>query len=164
MGEARGLAEHPSVREAFQAAVLDRSRVGMLLHAAEFSPEVFTRDEAVLVESVAGLAMGDARRAVDYWRQAADRPRFTCHADLAFERRGLSVSETLGGMVRIDGDLDPESGASVAAALRSLVEPTFLDPTDIRTMRQRRADALVELAVDHLTHGDTGVAGGLGPR
>jgi len=164
VAEARGLAEHPRVREAFEQARIDRPRVGMLLHAAQTSQDTFARDQQVLVEAVAGLSMADSTRAVDYWRQAADRAGFARDADHAYQRRGLSVSETFGGMIRVDGELDPEAGKTVIAALGSLVEPSFLDVSDTRTMRQRRADALTELCADHLTHGHTPVTGGFRPH
>jgi hypothetical protein len=34
-----------------------------------------------------------------------------------FRRRGLFVSTTIDGMVRLDGDLDPETGQTVMTAL-----------------------------------------------
>lgn len=55
VAEARGLTEHPHVREAFASATIDRPRVGMLLGAARVSPRLFERDEAVLVDSISGL-------------------------------------------------------------------------------------------------------------
>ena len=164
VAEARGLADHDQVREAFEQAVVDRPRVGMLLHAAQTASDTFVRDETVLVDTVARLGMADSTRAIDYWRQAADRQAFARDADHAYQRRGLSVSETFGGMVRLDGELDPEAGKTVIAAFGSLVEPTFLDVSDIRTMRQRRADALTELCADHLAHGHTAVSGGVRPQ
>ena len=51
----------------------------------------------------------------------------------------------LGGMVRLDGELDPVGGRTVILALRSLADPANLEPGDPRTPGQRRADALVEL-------------------
>jgi hypothetical protein len=164
IGEARILVEHPGIRHAYESAVIDRPRVAMLLHAVQVSEDTFARDESVLVDTVSGLSMGDARRALDYWRQAADQAAFARDAHHTHQSRGLSISETLGGMVRIDADLDPESGAIVTIALRSLVEPTLLDPSDTRTLRQRRVDALTELCSDHLTHGDTAVSGGFRPQ
>jgi hypothetical protein len=88
--EARRLAEHDAVREAFASAAIDSPRMAMLLHAAALAPDLFERDESVLIEAVAGLPMGDANRAIDYWRQAVDRRGFARDADHARERRGLS--------------------------------------------------------------------------
>ena len=164
VAEARGLTEHPYIRDAFAAATLDRPRVGMLLAAARVSPDLFARDEAVLVDTLSGLSMAHAFRAVEYWKHAADREASARDAEHLHRRRRLSVSRTLGGMVRLDGELDPEGGEVVITALRSMVEPGNLDTSDPRSPAQRRADALVDLCADHLAHGDTPVSGGVRPH
>ncbi|HAX82745.1 MAG TPA: hypothetical protein DCY40_09285 [Actinobacteria bacterium] len=164
VGEARGLAAHPVVAAAFADARIDRPRVGMLLTSAQVSEEWFARDEAVLVDRVAGLSMRDAVRLIAYWRQAADREAFTRDAEHLHHRRRLHLSRSFGGMVRLDGELDPEGGELVITALASLVEPTNLDPDDTRSQAQRRADALIELCTDHLAHGDTPISGGRRPH
>jgi hypothetical protein len=164
IGEARGLAEHRLVREAYEEADIDRPRVAMLLASARVAPDLFDRDEAVLVDAVSGLSMGDARRAVDYWRQAADSEAAVAAEDRLHERRRLSISETFEGMVRLDGNLDPESGKIVMKAIGSLVEPGYLDAGDRRTPQQRRADALVDICAHHLAHGDTPTSGGVRPH
>lgn len=61
----------------------------------------------------------------------------------SFELRSLDISETLHGMYRIDGWLDPAGGGAFKAAIESLSHP--LGPDDRRSSRQRRADAAVEL-------------------
>jgi hypothetical protein len=164
VGEARGMTEHRVVREAFEQGDIDRPRVAMLLAAARVAPDSFRRDEEVLLDAVSGLSMGDARRAVDYWRQAADAEAAVAAQEQLHARRRLSISETFEGMVRIDGNLDPESGKIVLKAIGSLVEPGYLDPDDQRTPHQRRADALVDLCADHLAHGDTPTSGGVRPH
>ena len=162
--EARGLTRHDVLRNAYTSAEIDRPRVSMLLHAAGVSPDLFARDESVLVNTIAGLSIADARRVVEYWCQAADKEAAVTNERHLIDRRRLSISTTYGGMVRLDGDLDPESGQVVLTAIRSLVEPTQLDPTDPRSLPQRRADALVDLCNDHLEHGDTPVLGGVRPH
>ena len=164
VGEARALPQHPWVREAYGTAGLDRLRVAMLLAASKVSAELFGRDEKLLVDTVAGLRYTDARRAIDYWKQAADQQAAAADADHLHGRRRLHVSETLGGMVRIDGEFDPEGGHTVLTALRSLTDPQQLDPEDGRTPPQRRADALVDICSDHLTHTDSPVTGALRPQ
>ena len=162
--ESRALREHDILREAFTSAEIDRPRVGMLLHAASVSPDLFDRDEAVLVNAVASLSVAHARRTVDYWCQAANKEAAATNERHLIDQRRLSISTTYGGMVRLDGDLDPESGKIVLTAIQSLVEPSQLDPTDTRSLAQRRADALVDLCNDHLEHGDTPVSGGVRPH
>ena len=164
VSEARGLAAHPVVAEAFADARIDRPRVGMLLASAQVSAVLFARDEQVLVDRVGALSMRDATRMVAYWRQAADHEAAVRDAEHLHRRRRLHLSRSFGGMVRLDGELDPEGGELVITALASLVEPTNLHPGDERSQAQRRADALVELCADHLTHGDTPVSGGRRPH
>jgi Domain of unknown function (DUF222) len=164
VSEARGLAAHPVVASAFAEARIDRPRVGMLLASAQVSEELFTRDQPVLVDRVAGLSMRDATRLVAYWRQAADHEAAVRDAEHLHRRRHLHLSRSFGGMVRLDGEFDPEGGELVITALASLIEPTNLDPTEQRSQAQRRADALIELCADHLNHGDTPVSGGRRPH
>jgi uncharacterized protein DUF222 len=85
------------------------------------------------------------------WALLADDQLANGDAMANHERRSLYLSPTFGGMVALKGDLDAEGGAMVKAALDDLDRP---DPTNgvekPRTLRQRRADALVELARRHL--------------
>lgn len=64
--------------------------------------------------------------------------------DRQFERRHLTLSPLLDGMTAIEGTLDAEGSATLAAALAPLMVPA--DTTDARSAGQRRADALVEIA------------------
>jgi hypothetical protein len=73
-----------------------------------------------------------------------------------YDRRYVSFSIS-NGRGYLDGVLDPESAEVLQTALMSLMKPT---PEDTRTPRQRRADALVDLAKRALNAGDlTGVDG-----
>jgi Domain of unknown function (DUF222) len=79
----------------------------------------------------------------------------------AFQRRELSVAKTFGGMVAINGVLDPLSGETVAAAIHSLSGPTEQDE---RTPGQRRADALAEVCRRILGFTDLPTNGGERPQ
>jgi len=164
VAESRGLAEHPVVRNAYERADIDRPRVSMLLAASKIDADLFERDEQVLVDAAAALTAGEARRAIDYWKQAADEAAAVDEETNLYERRRLSISETFEGTVRIEGLLDPESGKVVLRAIGSIIEPALLDPEDSRSRLQRRADALVDLCADHLAHGDTRTSGGTRPH
>ena len=63
-------------------------------------------------------------------------------ANRAYQRRYLHVGDPQGGIVRIDGLLDAEGGATVRAALAAQMKPI---KDDDRTHGQRCADALVEV-------------------
>ncbi len=69
-------------------------------------------------------------------------------------------------MVRIDGDLDPETGESLLTALRAIVdaESRSPDPSDRRTPAQRRADALGEICRQWLDSGERPTVGGERPH
>jgi hypothetical protein len=58
----------------------------------------------------------------------------------------LHASVSLLGMVRVDGDLDPETGESLLTALRAVLDAESRSgAADDRTPAQRRADALGEI-------------------
>jgi hypothetical protein len=161
---ARALDDMPATADAFSAGDLDPPRVRLLVRARETSPDLFARDETVLVDTIAGLTAADCRRVVDYWTQAAAPEAAGDAEERAFERRRLHVSSTWAGTVRIDGLLDRQAGAVVQTALDALTDPGNLDPTDVRSPAQRRADALTDLCRDYLDHGNTPVSGGQRPH
>ena len=164
IGLARSLSEMPVVREAFRDGTLDEPRVRLLAGAREANPELFAEAEQVLVDSFTGLDMKDFKAGVDLWRQNADLQAAEADASHLRDRRYLNVSPTLDNLVRIDGQLDPEAGQTLIDALRSITDPQQLDPSDTRSPGQRRADALTQMARDHLAHGDNPVTGGLRPQ
>ncbi len=120
--------------------------VALLVSAREAAPEAFRDAEGMLVDAAERLSARDLRHAVAYWRQAADSVQARERARRVYEGRHLHVSPTMDGTVRIDGDLDPESGQTLITALRSVEDAWSRDGTDdIRTAPQRRTDALTEL-------------------
>ena len=164
VGVARGLREMPLTREAFARGQLSECRVRLLAAARDSAPELFARDEALLVGQARALPARVFPHAVAHWRRLADLDGALAEADRAFERRRLHVSATWAGMVRLDGDLDPESGAVVMAALGSLADPAALDREDGRNPQQRWADALVEICRRQLDSADRPQVGGERPH
>jgi hypothetical protein len=73
-----------------------------------------------------------------------DPSGFNAKVEEAHERRQLFISEC-GDMYRIDGWLELEAGAVVKAAIDSLARP--LGAIDDRSPKQRRADAVYEMAM-----------------
>ncbi len=164
VGLARALRRMPLSDAAYGAGDIGTSHVALLVRAARVHPRVFPVHERVLVDAAAGLDPGGMRKVVQHWIDAADPDRALADTNRLWRRRRLHVSETLGGMVRIDGDLDPESGHIVLTAIRSLAEPAAKNPTDGRRSAQRRADALVDICRDFLDHGETPVRSGVKPH
>ncbi len=140
---ARALDHMPATRQALAEGEVSRSAVRLLVQARETNPQVFASAEAMLVEAAGTLSPRELKQAVAYWRQVCDGPEE--HAERLHELRRLHVSTTLDGMVRVDGDLDPETGQSLITALRSVLDATARAGPDPRTSPQRRADALGEI-------------------
>jgi hypothetical protein len=164
VGAARALRSMPATRRALAARNLTYPAVQMPGIARDAHPEAFGRDETMLVEQAGVLSPGGLRQALGYWRQAADEDSGVAAAERRHRRRRLFIAQTLDGMVRLDGDLDPEGGAIVIAAVSALSEPGGLDPLDDRSGPQRRADALVELCRADLDNGAAPVSGGEKPH
>ena len=95
-------------------------------------------------------------------RQVADPDGALRDAERAHERRWLSASKTLDGMVALDGLLDPEAGAVVLTALSAASVPR--GPDDHRNAGQRRADGLVDICGVSLDHAALGWVGGVRPH
>jgi len=136
----------PRTRAALSQGEISRSAAAILVSAHEADPGEFSRVEEALVDTAGTLPIRDLKRAVAHWRDAVDQRRAEEDAEHAFQLRRLHVSPTLEGMVRVDGDLDPETGQVLITALRSVLDSEERQPgTDRRTFAQRRADALGEI-------------------
>ncbi|HWB88992.1 MAG TPA: DUF222 domain-containing protein [Acidimicrobiia bacterium] len=139
----------PTAHAAWADGRISTDQADLLFRAAEGVPDAYPGAEERLVAITEGLSVSDTARALEYWRQSVDGPG---DIDLAtqLERRGLSLSKTTGGMRRVDGWLTQTAGEAFEAALRALMPPPA--DGDTRTPRQRRHDALEDLARDWLDH------------
>jgi hypothetical protein len=140
--QARCLRDLPAAGEALSSGEISRSAADMLTSARESDQEAFAESGQVLLDAARTLSISQLGRAIGYWRQLAEAKR---DDDRRYERRGLHVSPTMGGMVRLDGDLDPETGQHVITAIRSVVDAWARNRDDPRRPTQLRADALGEI-------------------
>jgi hypothetical protein len=109
--------------------------------------------------------MRELVRVVEHWKHLADSAAAEAAAELRFSRRGLYVSPTLEGMIRVDGDLDPETGQTVLTAIGAMVDASLREAgTDLRSPAQRRADALGEICRRYLDEGERPVVAGERPH
>jgi hypothetical protein len=118
----------------------------MLVQARAADPQAFERSEAVLVQAARMHSVSGLSRVVGHWRQAvAAQAGADTEAELRARRR-LHASATLHGMVRVDGDLDPETGEVLLTALGAVVDAEARSgEAEDRSPAQRRADALGEV-------------------
>jgi hypothetical protein len=163
---ARALEDMPVTRRALEDGDLSMSAARVLVDARDGDHEAFRSSEATLVEAAKIHSMQDVRRVAAYWRQAAEREAAMGGEEKLRERRRLHASVTFMGMVRVDGDLDPETGETLLTALRAVLdaESRSAGPDDGRTPAQRRADALGEVCRQWLDLGDRPTVAGERPH
>src|SRR5215475_12565071 len=164
---ARALPGLPDTAAALAAGDISPSHAQLIAAAlAELAEaagsKLAAETEPALVDLARAVDPAKLRNELAHVRHALAPEADADAAERAYERRGLSASQTLGGMVAVDGMLDPEGGALLLAALQPLAAPT--GDGDRRTPRQRRADALVELARRQLDRGDLPTTGGERPH
>jgi Domain of unknown function (DUF222) len=165
---ARRLPGAPATAAAFAAGRLGLRHAQVLAHTVEeLAPRLGDPGEVGLLEQ----ALVDVGVVTDPLRlaDACKRARIAAAPDRAvaddwdaFQRRELSIAQTFGGLVAINGVLDPASGEAVAAAIHALSAPAGAG--DQRTPGQRRADALGEIARRVLGFTELPTTGGERPQ
>jgi hypothetical protein len=124
--------------------------------------EALARDEALLVDQARRLRFDRFTRATAYWRQLADPDGADAEAERLRARRDVYLVKSLAGTWLGQMNLDPINGTIVSEELERLEHELFeadraearatlgRDPGPgdrlARTLGQRRADALVEMA------------------
>jgi Domain of unknown function (DUF222)/HNH endonuclease len=163
---ARSLRDMPGTAEAFEAGDVSPSSVRVLVSARDAHVLEYRRGEQALVEIARDHPIGDLRRAISHWSQALDHTDPEARGEALRARRRLHVSATFAGMVRIDGDLDPETGEVVMTALRAATDEMLRDegPDERCTPAQRRADALGEITRQWLDRSDRPTVAGERPH
>ena len=153
---ARSLEDMPETRRAFHGGDISSSAVRVLVRARDAEPEAFRGFESHLVEAARLHPVEDLKRVAAYWRDAVDRAHPEEIAERRYGRRRLHASMTFMGMVRLDGDLDPETGETVLTALRAVQDAEARGDAekDRRSPAQRRADALGEVCRQFLDRED----------
>jgi hypothetical protein len=155
----------PEVEQAMANGEVSSSAVRVLTAAWESHPGAFEANGSTLLTEAKTKPIGDLRRVVDEWRHRQDRDDGLEHARKARERRRLDICPTASGMVKVDGELDPEGGEHVMTALQAMVDAEIKSGRmGLRTPRQLRADALVELTRRYLNSGDRPTVGGERPH
>jgi len=153
---ARAMRTMPEAAQAYSTGELSEAAVAILTAARETHPQDYDRCEEALLQAARTLPVAGLRSVVAYWQQAQDLDRAERDEDERFGRRRLHASPTLGGMVRVDGDLDRETGQMLLTALQAVMDVdarTRRDP-ELRTPAQRRADALGEICRSWLDSSD----------
>jgi hypothetical protein len=106
------------------------SAARVLVEAREANPPAFERSEEHLVEAARIHSVADLQRVASLWRQRVERETDPPRADGGGlrARRRLHASVTFQGMVRVDGDLDPEAGETLLTPAEKLAELVATTP------------------------------------
>jgi Domain of unknown function (DUF222) len=169
---ARGLEQMPGTRSGLKEGSITLSAARVLVDAHEQHPAAFCRDEELLLEAARRHSVADLSRAAAFWRARVEAeteangepPR----KERARTRRNLHASVTFEGMVRLDGDLDPEAGETLLTALGAVIDAEVRSrpstEPDPRRPAQRRADALGEICRQFLDRPDRSTVAGERPH
>ncbi|MGH2557072.1 MAG: DUF222 domain-containing protein [Actinomycetota bacterium] len=161
---ARSLQDMPKTMEALASGEVSSSAVRILASAHDAHPEAFPEHEEVLLEAAQSHTVRELDHVTRYWAQALDTEQALRDQDDMRDRRRLHVSATVFGMVRVDGDLDPETGETLISALRAVQDAEVRAGEVMRTPAQRRADALGEICRQWLDFADRPTIAGERPH
>src|SRR5579864_4459429 len=140
---ARQLEQLPITQQAFARGELGLQHVAAMARAAEHvGVAAVQRAEATLVGMAERMDPNQFTGVVKNYEHQVDARAALDDANPQHDRRYLRLSDSLDGMVRLEGLLDAEGGAVVRNAINAQLLPTR---DDRRTPEQRRADALVEI-------------------
>jgi hypothetical protein len=164
VGIAHRLGEAPLTAAGLRAGRLSADQAQVLARASTAPCTArFQADEAFLVDQASKLNAAQLACVVRRWREHAE-----ADVDLGepgYEGRHLHVSTTLDGTVAVDGTLDPETGATVLAALDAAIEADRDVPGEpARSRPQRRADALGTICRHYLDTANLPTCGGDRPH
>ena len=162
----RALEEMPSTRAALEAGEVSLAAGRLLATAHDVDPDAFARSEEQLVDAARRHSIQDLTKVVGFWRERAEHERSPDREGSLRSRRAFHASVTFLGMVRVDGELDPETGETLLTALGAVqaAEARSRGLDDDRTPPQRRADALGEICRQWLDGADRPVVGGERPH
>jgi uncharacterized protein DUF222/HNH endonuclease len=156
INSARLAGDHAPTEEALRGGRLPVENLCLISTAVADRMPAFLANPELLLEAASELAPAQFSTMVKRWRAAADDALARSDAKAQHEAQYLRVSRTLGGMVAVDGLLEPEAGALLFKALDAYELPDPTNGSPRRTASQRRAEALVDMiraAIDHHNQG-----------
>src|SRR6202795_366690 len=108
-------------------------------------------DEEEMLGYAREYSVSELRKLCRFAWHVANPDGFFKEAEADFTRRYFHINQMPDGMFAVDGVLDPVSGAAWKTAVDVLAKPNGAE--DERTAKQRRADAVGELAMHAMDQG-----------
>ncbi|HKV30579.1 MAG TPA: DUF222 domain-containing protein [Candidatus Dormibacteraeota bacterium] len=155
---ARQLEQLPKTEAAFATGDLGYQHVVVMARAAAHVGAAAVRqEEASLLQAAQTMDPGTFTGIAKNFEHRVDAAGALAEANHAYQRRYLHIGEPVDGLVRLDGVLDAEGGATLRTALQPFMKPVN---DDARSYGQRGADALMALC----RQGTGSRRDGAGPR
>lgn len=152
LATAKALASMPHTSAALAAGAISLDHVDLLIHAnagSRWRSARFVAEEELLVGWCRKMSFFDAEREIRYWINRADAELDDDGPEPTFNDREATTGRGIGNEVHVRAILDPVGGAIFLEALDRIEHDLYLDDQRrgaTRTDKQRRADALVEMA------------------
>ena len=155
---ARQLEKLPQTQAALANGDVGYQHAVVMARAAEHVGAAAVRkEEDTLLQAAQTMDPGQFTTVAKNFEHRIDTAGALAEANHAYQRRYFHIAEPVDGLVRLDGVLDAEGGATLRTALQAFMKPI---KDDARTYGQRSADALVELS----RQGSGSRRDGAGPR
>src|SRR2546426_7821981 len=140
---ARQLEKLPQTEAALAKGDVGYQHAVVMARAAEnVGAAAVRREEASLLRSAQTMDPGQFTTVAKNFEHRIDAAGALVEANHAYQRRYFHIAEPVDGLVRLDGVLDAEGGATLRTGLQPFIKPV---QDDDRSYGQRSADALVEL-------------------
>ncbi len=150
---ARFVGEHPETQRMLATRDVALPKIEALAQQVRGRRDALYKDHAeTLLDLATSLSYRDFTKALRHWVVLADDVLTDREHMERHEVRRLHISTTMHGMVAGEFFLEPVAGQRLIRALDALTPPDAQDvPGGPRTLPQRRADALAELAARYLS-------------
>src|SRR5207302_769365 len=140
---ARQLEKLPQIQAAFAKGDVGFQHVAVLARTAEHVGATAVRKaEGTLLQAAQTMDPGQFTTVAKNFEHRVDAEGALAEANHAYQGRYFHIGEPVDGLVRVDGVLDAEGGATLRTALRAFMKPI---PNDERSYGQRSIDVLMEL-------------------
>jgi hypothetical protein len=160
---ARLARRHERTAKTLAAGDLTSDHLDALAKATRRREALYPEHEDVLLDAAATMRADDFRKIVATWRSHADDALANAEAFAAVEHAYVDATPTFGGRVVLNAELDAEGGATVIAALDARCQPdAYVEGLAPRSLSERRAAALVEMAQDSLARDTDGARAPIG--
>ncbi len=139
----RQLEKLPETQKALASGEVGYQHVAVMAWTAEhIGTAAVRKEETALLRAAETMDPSQFNNHAKQLEHRVDAAGALAETNRAHARRYFCVSEPQDGLVRLDGLLDAEGGATLRTALNRLLPPS---KDDDRTSGQRWADALIEL-------------------